>query len=54
MKVAFFGYRDWAIKIFKALEPMQAILTVVPFHEAEVVLFYGWSSMISITLKWNL
>ena len=46
MKVAFFGYRDWAIQIFENLRPLEAVLEVTDFHNADVLLYYGWSEMI--------
>ena len=53
MNVAFMGYRDWALKIFKALEPMRAILTPTDISQADVVLYYGWSEMIQKELYEN-
>jgi|SRR3990167_3990919 len=47
VKVAFFGYRDWAIRIFENLRPLKAILEIVDFHDADVLLYYGWSEIIS-------
>jgi len=45
VKVACFGYRDWATKIFNNLKATKQF-TFTDVNEADVVLFYGWSSMI--------
>ncbi len=46
MKVAFFGYRDWAEKIFDAVKKEDGIVQVKDLRDAEVILFYGWSEII--------
>jgi methionyl-tRNA formyltransferase len=46
MNVACFGYRKWALDIFKELETRRALIKITDVPEADVVLFYGWSDMI--------
>ncbi len=46
MKVAFFAYREWALKIKENLESNGWKFTSLA--EADVVLFYGWSSHIPV------
>ena len=52
-KIACFGYRDWAIRIFKQLETMKAICEITNAQDADVILFYGWSAMIPEELYKN-
>lgn len=45
MKVAFVGYRDWALKIFDNLL-RDTRFPFVDVGEADIVLYYGWSDVI--------
>lgn len=47
MNVAFFGYREWAYKIFQNLVKIKSPLwKFTDVSKADVVLYYGWSWMI--------